>query len=446
MKMLKKKAGHRHMTSFQIIILGFMGVILAGSLLLMMPWASRSGKWSSFSDTLFTATSAVCVTGLVVQDTATYWSEFGQIIILLLIQTGGLGVVTVAVSIATIAGRKIGLMQRSTMQEAIAAPKMSGIVRMTFFILKASFLIELLGAVLLFPVFYREFGLAKGLWYSVFHSISAFCNAGFDLMGVKGKFSSLTSFVTNPLLNVTIMTLIVVGGIGFFTWLDIRENKWHITKYRLQSKVVLGVSAFLIFAPAVLFFFLEFQNLPLSERIWSSLFQSVTTRTAGFNTADLAGMTDSGKMGMVLLMLIGGSPGSTAGGMKTTTAAVLFAMAISVFRKNEQAHLYNRRIAEETQRNAATIFVLYMMLFISSAMFISYVEKVPLITAFFETASAVGTVGLSLGLTPKLCLASRLILVCLMFFGRVGGLTLIFATISEKRTEYKYPQEKITVG
>ena len=446
MKMLKKKAGHRHMTSFQIIILGFMGVILAGSLLLMMPWASRNGKWSSFSDTLFTATSAVCVTGLVVQDTATYWSEFGQLIILLLIQTGGLGVVTVAVSIATIAGRKIGLMQRSTMQEAIAAPKMSGIVRMTFFILKASFLIELLGAVLLFPVFYREFGLAKGLWYSVFHSISAFCNAGFDLMGVKGKFSSLTSFVTNPLLNVTIMTLIVVGGIGFFTWLDIRENKWHITKYRLQSKVVLGVSAFLIFAPAVLFFFLEFQNLPLSERIWSSLFQSVTTRTAGFNTADLAGMTDSGKMGMVLLMLIGGSPGSTAGGMKTTTAAVLFAMAISVFRKNEQAHLYNRRIAEETQRNAATIFVLYMMLFISSAMFISYVEKVPLITAFFETASAVGTVGLSLGLTPKLCLASRLILVCLMFFGRVGGLTLIFATISEKRTEYKYPQEKITVG
>ena len=446
MKMLKKKAGHRHMTSFQIIILGFMGVILAGSLLLMMPWASRSGKWSSFSDTLFTATSAVCVTGLVVQDTATYWSEFGQIIILLLIQTGGLGVVTVAVSIATIAGRKIGLMQRSTMQEAIAAPKMSGIVRMTFFILKASFLIELLGAVLLFPVFYREFGLAKGLWYSVFHSISAFCNAGFDLMGVKGKFSSLTSIVTNPLLNMTIMTLIVVGGIGFFTWLDIRENKWHITKYRLQSKVVLGVSAFLIFAPAVLFFFLEFQDLPLGERIWSSLFQSVTTRTAGFNTADLAGMTDSGKMGMVLLMLIGGSPGSTAGGMKTTTAAVLFAMAISVFRKNEQAHLYNRRIAEETQRNAATIFVLYMMLFISSAMFISYVEKVPLITAFFETASAVGTVGLSLGLTPKLCLASRLILVCLMFFGRVGGLTLIFATISEKRTEYKYPQEKITVG
>ena len=446
MKMLKKKAGHRHMTSFQIIILGFMGVILAGSLLLMMPWASRSGKWSSFSDTLFTATSAVCVTGLVVQDTATYWSEFGQIIILLLIQTGGLGVVTVAVSIATIAGRKIGLMQRSTMQEAIAAPKMSGIVRMTFFILKASFLIELLGAVLLFPVFYREFGLAKGLWYSVFHSISAFCNAVFDLMGVKGKFSSLTSFVTNPLLNMTIMTLIVVGGIGFFTWLDIRENKWHITKYRLQSKVVLGVSVFLIFAPAVLFFFLEFQDLPLGERIWSSLFQSVTTRTAGFNTADLAGMTDSGKMGMVLLMLIGGSPGSTAGGMKTTTAAVLFAMAISVFRKNEQAHLYNRRIAEETQRNAATIFVLYMMLFISSAMFISYVEKVPLITAFFETGSAVGTVGLSLGLTPKLCLASRLILVCLMFFGRVGGLTLIFATISEKRTEYKYPQEKITVG
>ena len=181
-------------------------------------------------------------------------------------------------------------------------------------------------------------------------------------------------------------------------------------------------------------------------RIWSSFFQSVTTRTAGFNTADLDKMTDSGKMGMVLLMVIGGSPGSTAGGMKTTTAAVLFAMAISVFRKNEQAHLYNRRIAEETQRNAATIFVLYMMLFTGSAMFISYLEKVPLVTAFFETGSAIGTVGLSLGLTPTLCLASRLVLICLMFFGRVGGLTLIFATVSGKRTEYKYPQEKINVG
>ena len=419
---IKKKAGHRHMTSFQIIILGFMGVILAGSLLLMLPWASRSGRWSSFSDTLFTATSAVCVTGLVVQDTATYWSEFGQVIILLLIQIGGLGVVTVAVSIATIAGRKIGLMQRSTMQEAIAAPKMGGIVRMTTFILKTSFLIELIGAVILFPVFYREFGLGKG------------------------KFSSLTSFAANPVVNLVIMTLIVVGGIGFFTWLDIKENKWHIKKYRLQSKVVLAVSAFLILVPAIMFFFLEFQHMPLGERIWSSFFQSVTTRTAGFNTADLDKMTDSGKMGMVLLMVIGGSPGSTAGGMKTTTAAVLFAMAISVFRKNEQAHLYNRRIAEETQRNAATIFVLYMMLFTGSAMFISYLEKVPLVTAFFETGSAIGTVGLSLGLTPTLCLASRLVLICLMFFGRVGGLTLIFATVSGKRTEYKYPQEKINVG
>ena len=208
----------------------------------MLPWASRSGRWSSFSDTLFTATSAVCVTGLVVQDTATYWSEFGQVIILLLIQIGGLGVVTVAVSIATIAGRKIGLMQRSTMQEAIAAPKMGGIVRMTTFILKTSFLIELIGAVILFPVFYREFGLGKGIWYAVFHAISA----------------SLTSFAANPVVNLVIMTLIVVGGIGFFTWLDIKENKWHIKKYRLQSKVVLAVSAFLILVPAIMFFFLEF--------------------------------------------------------------------------------------------------------------------------------------------------------------------------------------------
>ena len=436
----------RRLSSFQIIILGFAGVILLGALLLMLPISTTGGNVTPFNETLFTATSAVCVTGLVVQDTGSYWSTFGQAVILALIQIGGLGVVTVAASFALLSGRKISLMQRSTMQDAISAPKVGGIVRLTRFILRGTFLIELLGALAMLPVFCRDYGW-RGVWMAVFHSISAFCNAGFDILGTESNlYPSLTGYAGSPVINVTIMLLIVVGGIGFFTWLDIKENKWHIKKYRLQSKVVLGVSAFLILVPAIMFFFLEFQHMPLGERIWSSFFQSVTTRTAGFNTADIDKMTDCGKMGMVLLMVIGGSPGSTAGGMKTTTAAVLFAMAISVFRKNEQAHLYNRRIAEETQRNAATIFVLYMMLFTGSAMVISYVEKVPLVTAFFETGSAIGTVGLSLGLTPTLGLASRLVLICLMFFGRVGGLTLIFATVSGKRTEYKYPQEKITVG
>ena len=278
---------HRHITSAQIIILGFFSVIILGSLLLMLPWATQDGKGASFLDALFTSTSAVCVTGLVIHDTATYWSAFGQGILLLLIQIGGMGVVTVAVSIAVASGRKIGLMQRSTMQEAISAPQVGGIVRMTEFILKTTFLIELVGAVLLSPVFCREFGLRRGVWYALFHSVSAFCNAGFDLIGIRTPFSSLTPYAAVPVVNVTIMALIVIGGIGFFTWEDIRTNKWHLRKYRMQSKVILTATGLLILVPAVYFFFCEFSDMPTGIRVWRSLFQSVTPRTAGFNTADL---------------------------------------------------------------------------------------------------------------------------------------------------------------
>ena len=444
---IKKKAGHRHMTSFQIIILGFMGVILAGSLLLMLPWASRSGRWSSFSDTLFTATSAVCVTGLIIHDTATYWSVFGQGIILLLIQIGGMGIVTIAVSIAVVSGRKIGLMQRSTMQEAIAAPNVGGIVRRTKVILKTAIFVELIGAAILAPVFCRDFGFFKGIWYALFHSISAFCNAGFDLMGAKKPFSSLTSYSMQPVVNTTIMVLIVIGGIGFLTWEDIKNNKWHFKKYRMQSKVILTVTAILIFLPVVYFYFFEFSRLPFPERVWISLFQSVTPRTAGFNTMDLTLMSEVGQMLMIILMLTGGSPGSTAGGMKTTTLAVLVSSALSVFRKKEHAHFFKRRIPDNTVRNAATIFLMYVTLFLVGGMIISGIEEIPLITALFETASAIGTVGLSLGITPELGTVSRMILICLMFFGRVGGLTLIFAAMTRTGTNpEKYPQEKITVG
>lgn len=443
----KQNRKHKHITSSRVIILGFFFVIVCGSLLLMLPFSSRDGNGASFFDALFTATSAVCVTGLVVHDTATYWSQFGQSVILLLIQIGGLGVVTVAISIATISGRKIGLMQRSTMQDTISAPHVGGIVRMTEFILKTTFFIELIGAALLAPVFCRDFGFLKGIWYSLFHSISAFCNAGFDLIGIREPFSSLTSYVDEPIINVAIMALIITGGIGFFTWEDIKNNKWHFRKYRMQSKVILTVTTFLILLPTVYFFFCEFSELPLAERIWSSLFQSVTPRTAGFNTADLTGISEIGIMLMILLMLIGGSPSSTAGGMKTTTIAVLFSSALSVFRKKEYTHFFKRRVHEETVRNAATILLMYLVLFLSGGMIISHIENIPLIAALFETASAIGTVGLSLGITPELGLISRLILIVLMFYGRVGGLTLIFAVLSEKKsTGSKYPQEKITVG
>lgn len=438
---------HKHITSFQIIILGFLFVIILGSILLTLPLATQDGKGAVFSDALFTATSAVCVTGLVIHDTATYWSTFGQGVILFLIQIGGMGIVTIAVSVATVSGRKIGLMQRSTMQEAVSAHNLGGIVRLTKFILKTSACIELIGAALLLPFFIRDFGILKGVWYSLFHSISAFCNAGFDLIGIKEPFSSLTSYSSQPFVNITIMALIIIGGIGFLTWEDIKNNKFRFRKYRMQSKVILFVTGILIILPALNFFFFEYQNLPLGERILTSLFQSVTPRTAGFNTTDLASFSETGQMLIIVLMLIGGSPGSTAGGMKTTTIAVLFSSALSVFRKKEHTHFFRRRIPDDTVKSAATIFLMYIVLFIGGGMIISRIENLPLLPSLFETASAIGTVGLSLGITPQLGIVSQFILIVLMFFGRVGGLTLIFAAMKKTvANATKYPQEKITVG
>lgn len=436
----------RHITSFQIIIVGFLLVILLGTILLMLPFATRQGESTRFLDALFTATSAVCVTGLVVHDTASYWSFFGQGIILLLIQIGGMGVVTIAVAVAAVSGKRIGLMQRSTMQEAISAPQVGGIVRMTQFILRTSILIEIIGAILLAFVFCGDYGI-KGIWYALFHSISAFCNAGFDLNGTIEPFSSLTGYSVDPLVNLTVMSLIVIGGIGFITWADIQKNKWNIKKYRMQSKVILIVTACLIVFPAIYFFFGEFSSFPLGQRIWTSVFQSVTPRTAGFNTVDLNLISETGQMIVIILMLIGGSPGSTAGGMKTTTFAVLCASAVAVFQKKESAHFFGRRVPNDAVRTAATIFLMYIVLFLGGGMLISYRENVPLMKALFETGSAIGTVGLSLGLTPILGDLSRLILIGLMFFGRVGGLTLVFAAVSENRiNNSRLPEEKITVG
>ena len=441
--LLQKK--HK-LTSSQIIILGFSGVILLGTLLLMLPASCREGRMTPFADALFTATSAVCVTGLVVQDTATYWSGFGQFVILLLIQIGGMGVITVAASIAMISGRKISLMQRSTMQEAISAPHVGGIVRLTGFIIQVTLIIELLGAAVMAPVFCRDFGI-RGLWMSLFHSVSAFCNAGFDLMGVRTPYSSLTSYAAEPVVNLTVMLLILVGGIGFLTWDDIRANRLHLHKYRMQSKVILCTTAFLLAVPAAYFFFCEFSGLPAGKRILASLFQAVTPRTAGFNTMELTELSEAGQFITIVLMLIGGSPGSTAGGMKTTTVAVLFATAIATFRRKEYLHCFGRRIDDDVVKNAATILLMYLVLFFLGGLVISITEGLSMLTCLFEAASAVGTVGLTLGITPCLGAVSRGILILLMFFGRVGGLTLIFAALSgAKKNVSKLPREKITVG
>ena len=435
------------MASFRIIVTGFVVLILAGACLLMLPFSSADGNVTPFSDALFTSVSASCVTGLVVKDTATHWSLFGQFVILILIQIGGMGVITIGLTILKATGRKISLRQKFMMQNTVSAPSLGGIMHLTGFIIKTSLVIEAAGAVLLAFYFCGEFGFFKGIWYSVFHSVSAFCNAGFDLMGVKGGFSSLTSLSDITLVNVVIMLLIIIGGIGFLTWNDIKTYGIKIRKYSLQSRIILFVSACLIIVPAVIFFFGEFSGLALKQRLLGSLFQSVTTRTAGFNTVDLTSMTEPGKLIMIVLMLVGGSPGSTAGGMKTTTLAVLVLAAAAVFGRRRDVTGMKRRISDSVVRNAGAVLFVYLFLFSVAALAISRIEHLPLLDCMFETGSAIGTVGLTLGITTSLSLLSRIILMFLMFFGRVGALTLIYAAVpSEDEDGAKLPLENINVG
>lgn len=434
------------LSSFQIILAGFAALILLGALILMLPFAAKDGESTPFSDALFTAVSAVCVTGLVVLDTATHWSAFGQAVILVLIQIGGLGVVTVAIAALRLSGRKIGLKEKSTAQEAVSAPSVGEVVGLTGFILKVTLIAELLGALALLPVFCTRFG-AKGIWMAVFHSVSAFCNAGFDILGESGAFSSLTDYAADPAVNLIVMALIFAGGIGFLVWEDVVKHKWRFKEYRLQSKVALVASGVLVLLPAIYFFFAEFSAFPVGERIWRSLFQAVTPRTAGFNTSDLAALGGVGQALTVFLMLVGGSPGSTAGGFKTTTLAVLFASALSVSRKKEDVELGGRRVPEGTLGRAAALLCMYLTLFFIGGSVISLAEGLPLSVCLFESASALGTVGLSLGVTPALGTAARIVLIALMFIGRAGGMTCVYAAFGGgKRPSSRLPAENIAIG
>lgn len=436
----------------QIIMGGFLIIILLGTFLLMLPVATRTGTGASFFDALFTSTSATCVTGLVLYDTYSHWSSFGQGVILCLIQIGGMGVVTIALAIFIFSGRKIGLKERFVMQESISAPQMGGIVRLTAFILKTVLFFEIVGVFLLALRFCPQMGMSQGLWFSVFHSISAFCNAGFDLFGKYDPYSSLTHYLGDPLVVVAVMLLIVVGGAGFFVWSDVRQNKFRFHSYRLQTKLVICTSAILILFPALYLFFYEFDSatwshLTLDERILASLFQSVTPRTAGFNTVDVKDFHPSGILILILLMLIGGSPGSTAGGFKTTSLAVIFLCTRSVFLRTESIRVFHRRIPWELLRSTITILTLYIVLFLSGGLLICELDNVPLSSALFECASAIGTVGLSLGITSTLSFSSRLILIFLMYVGRVGGLTMLYAVMNTRPpAPGQMPVEKITVG
>lgn len=436
----------------KIILLGYCFIILLGTVLLRLPAAMRDGSEQSVLTAFFTATSSTCVTGLVRADTCTNWTLFGQAVILVLIQTGGIGFMTICISALSLTKKNIGLASRSLMQNSISAPQLGGIVRMTKFISLGTFLIEGIGALLLAFYFCPLLGLGRGIWYSVFHSISAFCNAGFDLMGIQGEYSSLTSVVGNWYVNLIIMLLIVIGGLGFFVWRNLLDSKFQYKKMLLHTRIVMFVTAFLILGGALLLFLTEhggdaYHDKSLSEQIAASFFQSVSARTAGFNTVELARMTEAGRFILICLMMIGGSAGSTAGGIKTTTFAVLMLSIITTFRHRKSVEAFGRRMEDGIARTASCVFMLYLLLSCGGAVLISRIEGIAFLDALFETVSAIATVGLSVGLTPTLGIMSCLILCFLMIFGRVGSMTMLLAFSSNKNIKISsLPLEKVQIG
>ncbi|MDU6631015.1 MAG: potassium transporter TrkG, partial [Lachnoanaerobaculum sp.] len=431
MKEIKKKVLNQF-SSARIILFGFIIMIFLGASILSLPVSSRSGDFTPFIDALFTATSASCVTGLIVYDTATHWSLFGKIIIIAMIQCGGLGVVTMITVFTQVAGKKIGLRDRATLQSALSALQIGGIVKLTSFIFKGTIIIEMIGALLMFPSFMKDFGVTKGIYYSIFHSISAFCNAGFDLMGDVSEFSSLTKYQSDVMINISIMLLILIGGLGFLIWKDMINYKFDMKRYSTQTKMVLVMSVVLVIFPSVLFFFTEFSSLEIKTRILSSVFQAVTPRTAGFNTIDYTKFSDNGIAMTIILMLIGGGSGSTAGGIKMSTVFILVATMCSVLKQDKEVAVFKKRIEPDIIKNAVAVFVLDIVLFVAGSMIISGIEGFSLKETMFECASAVATVGLTLGITPHLGTISKILLICMMYIGRVGGITLIFAAVNPK--------------
>ncbi len=446
MKEIKKKVLNQF-SSARIILFGFIIMIFLGASILSLPVSSRSGEFTPFIDALFTATSASCVTGLIVYDTATHWSLFGKIIIIAMIQCGGLGVVTMIAVFTQVAGKKIGLRDRATLQNALSAPQIGGIVKLTSFIFKGTVIIEMIGALLMFPSFMKDFGVTKGIYYSIFHSISAFCNAGFDLMGDVSKFSSLTKYQSDIMINITIMLLILIGGLGFLIWRDVVNYKFDFKRYSTQTKIVFLMSTVLVVFPSVLFFFTEFSTLNIKTRVLSSVFQAVTPRTAGFNTIDYTKFSDNGIAMTIILMLIGGGSGSTAGGIKMTTIFILVDTMCSVLKQDKEVAVFKKRIEPDIIKNAVAVFALNIFLFIVGSMIISGIEGFSLKETMFECASAVATVGLTLGITPHLGIISKILLICMMYIGRVGGITLIFAAVNPKNNgNARYPKEQVAVG
>lgn len=440
------------MTRTQVIAFGYFLVIALGTILLMLPIATNPGKQTNFLTSLFTATSATCVTGLVVVDTSTHWTLFGQIVILGMIQIGGLGFVTIGVLFAMFLNRKISLRMRGLLQESMNTSQVGGIVRLTKKVLKGTVIMEGIGAIVLSIRFIPEFGVQKGIGFSIFHAISAFCNAGFDLMGsTTGEYSSLVFYSNDLLVNVVIMSLIVIGGIGFLVWDDLTKNKFHFRRYMLHTKIVLTATIVLIFGGAFLFYIFERHNLMVNmgikETILTSLFSSVTARTAGFNTIDTAGLTTSSKMLTSLLMFIGGSPGSTAGGIKTATIMVLFIYVGSNLRNSKECHIFGRRLEEDAVRRASNVAIISLTMAVTASIAICYLQPLSMEDVVFEVFSAIGTVGMSTGITRELNTVSRIIIILLMYCGRIGSMAFALSLLERKRAaRVRYSVEKVMIG
>lgn len=441
----------RQLSYVQTIALGFLTVIAAGTILLMLPAASQRGEATGLVTALFTSVSASCVTGLVLVDTATYWSGFGQAVIIVLIQLGGLGFMTIATLFSRLLRRRMSMRERGVMAESINTVRVGRIMEITSTIGLGTLIFELAGAVLLSIRFIPEFGLGRGLWYSVFHSISAFCNAGFDLMGVKEPFSSLVSYSDDALVSITIMLLVIFGGIGFLVWDDVRQKGLKWRRYDLQTKLVTLTTLVLIFGGALLFFVIERNrmnaDMPLGEQILVSFFSAVTPRTAGFNSVDTAALSDASKLLTVILMFIGGSPGSTAGGIKTTSVAVVLIFLFSGIRGRRGAYVFGRRIPDDAMKRSGMIVSTNLMLALFGALVLCGTQSLPLADVLIEVFSAIGTVGMSTGITRELSTLSALVIALLMYCGRVGSVSFAMALL-ERRSDppVTYPEEQVTVG
>lgn len=441
----------KRLSNHQIITLSFLVVIVIGALLLSLPISSSNGVFTPFLDSLFTSTSSVCVTGLVVYDTFNHWSVFGRILIILMIQIGGLGLMTIVTLVSMLLGKKIDIHERKLATQSSGSMSEGKTLKLIRKIVFGCLSIEALGALFLSFRFCNQFGFWKGIGFSVFHSVSAFCNAGFDLMGGFGDFSSFVPFSGDYFVISVIMILVVVGGIGFIVWEDIIKNRLHFSKYSLHSKIVLITTISLILSGFVLFFILEYNNtldnMSIGKKILSAMFLSVSPRTAGFNTVPMTDLTDSSKLITVILMLIGGSPGSTAGGMKTTTIAVTVLCTITAIKGRSNTEVFKRKLADEFIRQAVAIFTVYIFVVCVSTVLISAVQGFEFVDVLYEVASAAGTVGLSAGLTTKLNEFSKVLIMILMFMGRIGILTFAMA-LGEKKVQAPIarPVEKIMLG